>query len=105
MLTAVKIAGATSLAELAAVGAPALLVPFPHATDNHQEHNARALVDVGAARLLIESELDGSRLASEVGELLGDREGLAGMRKAMHGAAKPDAAREIYDGLIALARR
>jgi UDP-N-acetylglucosamine--N-acetylmuramyl-(pentapeptide) pyrophosphoryl-undecaprenol N-acetylglucosamine transferase len=40
-------AGATSLAELAAAGRPAVLVPFPHATDNHQEHNARALVDAG----------------------------------------------------------
>ncbi len=97
-------AGATSLAELAAVGAPALLIPFPHATDNHQEHNARALVDVGAARLMIESELDGTHLAAQVGELLADREGLAAMRKAMHGAARPDAAREIYGGLVALAR-
>jgi len=40
-------AGATSLAELSAVGRPAVLVPFPHATDNHQEFNARALVDAG----------------------------------------------------------
>lgn len=98
-------AGATSLAELAAVGAPAVLVPFPHATDNHQEHNARALVDVGAADLLLESDMSPERLAADVGALLDDRERLAAMRKAMHGAARPDAAREIYDGLLALARR
>ncbi len=98
-------AGATSLAELAAVGAPALLIPFPHATDNHQEHNARALVDVGAARLLLESELDAKRLADDVTSLLADPEGLVAMRNAMHAAAKPDAAREIYDSLVSLARR
>ena len=95
-------AGATSLAELAAVGCPALLVPFPHATDNHQEHNAKALVDAGGAELLIEREMSAELLAERVTTLLGDRDHLASMREAMLGAARPKAAAAIYDELVAL---
>ncbi|NVB39870.1 undecaprenyldiphospho-muramoylpentapeptide beta-N-acetylglucosaminyltransferase [Pseudenhygromyxa sp. WMMC2535] len=98
-------AGATSLAELAAVGCPALLVPFPHATDDHQTHNAAALVEAGAARLIPQSELDADRLVAEVGGLLGDEAGLEKMRQAMLGAARPRAAAEILAGLGELAKR
>ena len=92
-------AGATSLAELAAVGCPALLIPFPYAADDHQTHNAQALVDVGAARVVPESELDQARLLAEVTELMGDEAGLEAMRAAMLGAAKPQAAAAIYGAL------
>lgn len=97
-------AGATSLAELAAVGCPALLVPFPHASDDHQTHNARALVDAGAAKLVPESELDGGRLVTEIGALLADPAALERMRHSMLAAAKPEAAADIYAGLAELAR-
>jgi UDP-N-acetylglucosamine--N-acetylmuramyl-(pentapeptide) pyrophosphoryl-undecaprenol N-acetylglucosamine transferase len=89
-------AGATSLAELAAAGKPAVLVPFPKATDNHQEHNARALVDVGAAVLLRESEWSAALLTTTLATLLPDAERLATMRAAMLGAARPAAAAEIH---------
>ncbi|PRQ07961.1 undecaprenyldiphospho-muramoylpentapeptide beta-N-acetylglucosaminyltransferase [Enhygromyxa salina] len=92
-------AGATSLSELAAVGCPALLVPFPHATDDHQTHNARSLVEVGAARMVAERELDGARLVAELTGLLGAPEQLADMREKMLGAAKPRAAADIYRSL------
>lgn len=92
-------AGATSLAELAAVGCPALLVPFPHATDDHQTHNAAALVEAGAAVMVPESELDADRLVRELSGLLGDRSRLASMRAAMLKAAKPRAAADIYAAL------
>ena len=92
-------AGATSLAELSAVGCPAILIPFPHATDNHQEHNARALVDAGAAVLVRESELDPAALAERISTLLGDRERLAQMRAAMDQAARPLAAESILNDL------
>lgn len=95
-------AGATSLAELAAVGCPALLIPFPHATDDHQTHNARSLVDAGAAVMLHERELDGDRLVRELLALLGDRSRLATMRAQMLAAAKPRAAADIYAGLSEL---
>lgn len=92
-------AGATSLAELAAVGCPALLIPFPHATDNHQEHNARSLVDAGAAELLLEQDLTPTALVERTVALLGDRARLDSMREAMRAAARPRAADEIYEAL------
>lgn len=95
-------AGATSLAELAAVGRPAVLVPFPHATDNHQEHNATSLVEAGAATLMRESEWTPERLADHLIELLGDRARLQGMSRAMVAAARPDAAGHIYSELVDL---
>lgn len=98
-------AGATSLSELTAIGRPAVLVPFPHATDNHQEHNARALVDAGGATLLRESEWTPSDLAVHLAELLGDRPRLTAMGRAMLAAARPDAAAHIYSELRGVARR
>ena len=98
-------AGATSLAELSAVGRPAVLVPFPHATDNHQEFNARALVDAGAALLLRESEWSPTKVAEALAGLLGDRGRLEAMRRAMIAAARPDAAAHIYSELLGLVRR
>jgi UDP-N-acetylglucosamine--N-acetylmuramyl-(pentapeptide) pyrophosphoryl-undecaprenol N-acetylglucosamine transferase len=98
-------AGATSLSELAAVGCPALLVPFPHATDDHQTHNAASLVSAGAATMIAERELDSTRLVAEVTALLGDPDKLADMRAKMLGAAKPHAAADIHHALIELAGR
>lgn len=95
-------AGATSLAELAAAGKPAVLVPFPQATDNHQEHNARALVDAGAAVLLREAEWSAGTLTATLAELLADPTRLANMRTAMLAAAKPEAAAEIHTQLVAM---
>jgi UDP-N-acetylglucosamine--N-acetylmuramyl-(pentapeptide) pyrophosphoryl-undecaprenol N-acetylglucosamine transferase len=97
-------AGATSLSELAAVGCPALLVPFPHAADNHQEHNARSLVDRGAAVMVLESELAPRGLVGHLTELIGDPDRLRQMREAMLAAARPDAAAAILAELHTLAR-
>jgi UDP-N-acetylglucosamine--N-acetylmuramyl-(pentapeptide) pyrophosphoryl-undecaprenol N-acetylglucosamine transferase len=96
-------AGATSLSELAAVGCPALLIPFPHATDDHQTHNAASLVAVGAAVMIPERELDSSRLVAEITGLLRDRDKLVEMRSKMLGAAKPHAAADIHRALVELA--
>lgn len=92
-------AGATSLAELTAVGKPAVLVPFPHATDNHQEWNARALVDAGGAVLLRESEWTPAALADTLAGLLQAPDRLAVMSDAMRSAARPEAARTIVDAM------
>lgn len=94
-------AGATSLSELTAVGKPAVLVPFPHATDNHQEWNARALVDAGGAVLLRESEWSPAAVAEALGGLLQAPERLATMSAAMRSAARPEAARTIVDAMSA----
>ena len=61
--------GAGAIAELAAAGKPAILVPFPYATDDHQLHNAEAFQTAGAARLVLDSEMTGARLVREVREL------------------------------------
>jgi UDP-N-acetylglucosamine--N-acetylmuramyl-(pentapeptide) pyrophosphoryl-undecaprenol N-acetylglucosamine transferase len=98
-------AGATALAELAAAGRPAVLVPFPAATDDHQRKNARVVADAGGAVVIDESELSGSRLPDVVDELLGNVAKLAAMRAAMKRLAKPDAAARIVDRLLALTGR
>jgi UDP-N-acetylglucosamine--N-acetylmuramyl-(pentapeptide) pyrophosphoryl-undecaprenol N-acetylglucosamine transferase len=97
-------AGATTLAELAASGRAAVLVPFAAATDDHQRRNARVLAGAGAAVMVEEAELAGSRLADRVAELLDDRVRLASMAGAMHGFARPDAAGLIVARLLELAR-
>src|SRR5262245_4317115 len=97
-------AGATTPAELAAAGRPAVLVPFAAATDDHQRKNAEVLVNAGAAAMVIESDLSGPALASVVGERLADRSGLARMSAAMHTLARPDAAARIVDRVMELAR-
>jgi UDP-N-acetylglucosamine--N-acetylmuramyl-(pentapeptide) pyrophosphoryl-undecaprenol N-acetylglucosamine transferase len=96
-------AGATTLAELAAAGRPAVLVPFPAATDDHQRRNAMVVVNAGGAVMLDEVELTGAQLADVVEALLRDPARLAGMSNAMHTLARPDAAARIVDRLLELA--
>jgi UDP-N-acetylglucosamine--N-acetylmuramyl-(pentapeptide) pyrophosphoryl-undecaprenol N-acetylglucosamine transferase len=84
-------AGALTVAELTAAGLGALLVPFPHAVDDHQTRNAQALVDAGAAELIQESMLDIDTLARRLQSLLSDRPRLLAMAEAARGLAKPDA--------------
>jgi UDP-N-acetylglucosamine--N-acetylmuramyl-(pentapeptide) pyrophosphoryl-undecaprenol N-acetylglucosamine transferase len=93
------------VAELAAAGKPALLVPFAAAADNHQLRNAEEMVKAGAALLLDESELDvpGMLLAALTG-LLGNPERLAAMSAAARTQAHPDAAERIADRLAELAQ-
>jgi UDP-N-acetylglucosamine--N-acetylmuramyl-(pentapeptide) pyrophosphoryl-undecaprenol N-acetylglucosamine transferase len=93
-----------SVFELAAAGVPALLVPYPHATADHQTLNARHMAKAGAAKVVADSELDGPRLAREVGALLADPERLRAMAKAARAAARPDAAERIASEVLGLAR-
>jgi UDP-N-acetylglucosamine--N-acetylmuramyl-(pentapeptide) pyrophosphoryl-undecaprenol N-acetylglucosamine transferase len=95
-------AGATTLAELAASGTPAILVPFPAATDDHQRRNALVLARAGAAVVIDQRELTGERLANEAAALLADPDRLAGMTRAMRGFAQPAAAERIVDRVLAL---
>lgn len=75
-------AGASTIAELAATGAPAIVVPWPDAADDHQTANARTLSDVGAAVLVDQRDLTVDRLASEIERLAGDPEALAAIGEA-----------------------
>src|SRR6185295_17725426 len=85
-------AGATTLAELAAAGRPAVLVPFPAATDDHQRKNAQVLASAGAAVMIQERDLTGSTLAAELNGLLGDASRRRSMSEAMRTFARPNAA-------------
>jgi UDP-N-acetylglucosamine--N-acetylmuramyl-(pentapeptide) pyrophosphoryl-undecaprenol N-acetylglucosamine transferase len=89
--------GAATVAELAAAGKAALLIPFPHSTDQHQLQNARALERIGAAQILEERALTPSRLADRILELLGSPERLTAMGRAARTLARPDAAGRIAD--------
>ena len=88
-------AGAMSCAEITARGLPSILVPYPHAADDHQRHNANALVAQGAATLLLDADCDGPRLAVAVSALLDDPERRAKMAAAATAAGRPDAADRV----------
>ena len=87
--------GASTVAEIAAAGKPAVFVPFPRAADDHQRVNAEALARHGAAVVVEESKLDGVWLAETIAVLLGDSARLARMSQAARELAHPNAARDI----------
>jgi UDP-N-acetylglucosamine--N-acetylmuramyl-(pentapeptide) pyrophosphoryl-undecaprenol N-acetylglucosamine transferase len=84
-----------SVFEIAAHERPAVLIPYPHATADHQTANARYFERAGAAVVIPDGELDAPRLAAEVGALLADRTRLMAMARAAGELARPDAAGEI----------
>jgi len=88
-------AGATSIAEITALGLPAVLVPYPFATDDHQTKNAATMVAYGAAELVGDDELDGERFGDIVVELLGDEKRRATMSDASRTLGRPQAAAAI----------
>jgi UDP-N-acetylglucosamine--N-acetylmuramyl-(pentapeptide) pyrophosphoryl-undecaprenol N-acetylglucosamine transferase len=90
-------AGATTVAELAIAGKPAIFIPYPFAADNHQELNAREMADKGAALVFRQSELTADRLAAALRPLLADAGKRAEMGAAMKSLARPDAATTVID--------
>lgn len=95
-------AGATTLAELAAAGRPAILVPLPTATDDHQRKNAEAMASAGAAEVVLQADASGAELARRVLALANDAAARARMADAARRLARPDAARVIVDRALAL---
>jgi UDP-N-acetylglucosamine--N-acetylmuramyl-(pentapeptide) pyrophosphoryl-undecaprenol N-acetylglucosamine transferase len=93
-------AGALTIAELAAAGIAALLVPYPHAVDDHQTHNARFLVDAGAARLLADATLTPELLVRELNELCANRARLIAMAEAARRVARPAAAAQLLEACL-----
>lgn len=91
-------AGALTIAELAAAGVASILIPYPHAVDDHQTHNARFLSDRGAAWLLPQSELSAEKLVQMLKECAINRQGrekLQAMAQAARSAARVDAAQQV----------
>jgi UDP-N-acetylglucosamine--N-acetylmuramyl-(pentapeptide) pyrophosphoryl-undecaprenol N-acetylglucosamine transferase len=93
-------AGATSLAEICAIGRPSILVPYPHAADDHQTRNAEALERAGAAIMVRESELSGPKLADVTRALLEHDDRRRTMALAARAEGRPEAAAAIVDDLL-----
>jgi len=92
-----------SVFEIAAHGRPSVLVPYPHATADHQTANARHMAQAGAAVVLADAELTSARLAREVAALLGDRGRLVAMGRSATAVARPRAARDVAEELLGAA--
>jgi len=92
-----------SIFEIAAAGRPAVLIPYPFATADHQTANARYMEQAGAAIIIPDAELTAARLAQEVGGLLADRGRLRAMARASAAIARPEAAHEIAHAVLAAA--
>ncbi len=90
-------AGATTISELTACARASILIPYPFAANNHQEINARALIEKGAARMILDRDLSGSTLAGEIRSLLSKPGEIEAMEKASGRLGKPEAARRIVD--------
>lgn len=91
-------AGATFLAEITACGIPSILIPYPYAAENHQEYNAKALVDQDAARMILDKDLTGQALCREIETIYKDETLREKMALAAKSYGKPDA----LDRIIAL---
>jgi UDP-N-acetylglucosamine--N-acetylmuramyl-(pentapeptide) pyrophosphoryl-undecaprenol N-acetylglucosamine transferase len=98
-------AGALTIAELTAVGVGAILVPYPHAVDDHQTGNARYLVEAGAAVLIQQTDLNVEGLATLLRALFADRPRLLRMAEAARELARPEAARVVAEHCLQLAGR
>jgi UDP-N-acetylglucosamine--N-acetylmuramyl-(pentapeptide) pyrophosphoryl-undecaprenol N-acetylglucosamine transferase len=94
-------AGATSLAELCAIGRPSILIPYPAAADDHQARNAESLARAGAAIAIRQDVLDADRLGREITALLDEPERRHAMAAAARDRGRPDAAAAIVDDLVA----
>ena len=92
---AISRAGASSCNEIAASGTPCILIPSPNVTDNHQEKNARAMVEQGAAVMILEKECTEQRVMEEIMALLKDKERYESMRKALQAFVIPDSAERL----------
>lgn len=98
-------AGAIGLAELTAKGVPAVLVPYPYATANHQEFNARAVEARGAAQVILDKELTGERILEAIEHLLLHEKDLEKMQAAAKALGQPQAAKTIAEQALALVNK
>jgi UDP-N-acetylglucosamine--N-acetylmuramyl-(pentapeptide) pyrophosphoryl-undecaprenol N-acetylglucosamine transferase len=97
-------AGATTLAELTALGKPAILVPYPYAAGNHQELNARKLQEMGAAKMILDRELKGETLAASIRELYMNERLREEMQRNSKAVGRPDACAKVVDIAMSVVR-
>jgi UDP-N-acetylglucosamine--N-acetylmuramyl-(pentapeptide) pyrophosphoryl-undecaprenol N-acetylglucosamine transferase len=98
-------AGATTLAELTAVGRPAILIPYPYAAGNHQELNAHRLAEMGAARVILDHELDSETLAKGIKDLYESPGTREEMQRSSRSLGRPDAAQRVVDIVMSAIRK
>jgi UDP-N-acetylglucosamine--N-acetylmuramyl-(pentapeptide) pyrophosphoryl-undecaprenol N-acetylglucosamine transferase len=94
-------AGATTVAELASLGKPAVLIPYPYAVDDHQRANADVLVHAGAARMILDAELTPERVCEELRALMTDRTRLTAMARAAAALGQPNATAAVVRECLA----
>ncbi len=97
-------AGASTISELTALGVPAIIIPSPNVTHNHQESNARVLADAGGAVMILEKDSSGQRLYDTASDILHDEARRKAMSAAMSSLGTIDAAEKILDAVMALVR-
>ncbi len=97
-------AGATTLSEITAIGKPAILIPYPYAAGHHQEFNASKLLEMKAARMILDHNARGEVLAENIRELYANRELRCEMEKQSRAVGRPDAAQRIIDIAISLVK-
>lgn len=102
---AVSRAGAIGLAELMVKGVPSILIPYPYATANHQEFNARALEKQGAAQVILDKNLSGENLLTKLEKMLNEQDVLQKMHQAAMKVSKPNAAMDIAQGALELVKK
>lgn len=98
-------AGATSIAELTALGIPSILIPSPYVTNNHQEKNARALEQNGAATVILEKDMNGTQLLNEVDSILLNQENWERMHYASKELGMPSAAKDLIQIMADIAKK
>lgn len=98
-------AGATTLAELTAIGKPAILIPYPFAAGDHQELNARKLQEIGAARMILDHELKGKDLAESLREMYMNRSMRMDMQRNSRSVGRPESCAKVVDIAMSLIRQ
>jgi UDP-N-acetylglucosamine--N-acetylmuramyl-(pentapeptide) pyrophosphoryl-undecaprenol N-acetylglucosamine transferase len=98
-------AGATTIAELAFLGKPSILIPYPYSANRHQELNARMLHRVGGAEMILQKNLDGQGLADLLMKYMSDRTALNKMGAMAQGVGRPNAVQIIVDQLTEMIKR
>ena len=89
--------GAMTITEISVTGKPAIFIPFPFATENHQEYNARVLEKVGAAEIILDKDLNSELLSSEITKIISNKDRLAQMAKNAEKIAIPNVEDRIYE--------
>ena len=88
--------GAMTITEISIVGKPSIFIPFPYATENHQEYNAKVLEKVGAAKIILDAKLDDNILNSTINEIISDKEKMCRMSENAHAVEIKNVEDKIY---------